>query len=154
LIAFDAVSCALLGGLFVVLRPPRLTALIGIGTVAMALSGRRDDIVTTRITTAVVMVVAAMSPEDAWRQRVLRLSDTMVGITVGVAYTWAGSFLSYMSYLRQQTEEIMTGRKTFFVAVHSTAASTRSPMETLKLSLDFEQWVAFAPRWIASLLSR
>jgi hypothetical protein len=140
LIAFDAVSCALLGGLFVVLRPPRLTALIGIGTVAMALSGRRDDIVTTRITTAVVMVVSAMSPEDAWRQRVLRLADTMVGIAVGVAYTWAGPFLSYMTYLRQQTEEIMTGRKTFFVAVHSTAASTRSPMETLKLSLDFEQW--------------
>jgi hypothetical protein len=48
----------------------------------------------------------------------------------------------------------MTRRKTFFVAVYSTAASTRSPMETLKLSLDFEQWVALAQRWIASLLSR
>jgi hypothetical protein len=67
---------------------------------------------------------------------VLRLADTMVGIEVGFACTWAGSFLSYMRYLRQQTEEIMTGRKTFFGAVHSTAASTRSPMETLKLSLD------------------
>jgi hypothetical protein len=30
----------------------------------------------------------------------------------------------------------MIGRKTFFVAVHYTAASTRSPMENLKLSLD------------------
>src|ERR1700682_2170072 len=44
-------------------RPVGMAALIGLGSVAMALLGRRDDIVTTGITTAVVMVVAAMSPE-------------------------------------------------------------------------------------------
>jgi hypothetical protein len=69
--------------------------LICIGTVAMALLGRRDDIVTAGITTAVVMVVAAMSPEDAWHQPLLRLADTMVGITAGVACKWVGSFLFY-----------------------------------------------------------
>jgi hypothetical protein len=47
------------------------------------------------------MVVAAMSPEDAWRQRVLRLADTMVGIAVGFACKWVGSFLFYM-YIGEQ----------------------------------------------------
>jgi uncharacterized membrane protein YgaE (UPF0421/DUF939 family) len=73
--------------------PVGMAALIGIGTVAMALLDRRDDIVTTGITTAVVMVVAAMSPEDAWQQPLLRLADTVVGIAVGVACKWVGSFL-------------------------------------------------------------
>jgi uncharacterized membrane protein YgaE (UPF0421/DUF939 family) len=73
--------------------PVGMAALIGIGTVAMALLDRRDDIVTTGITTAVVMVVAAMSPEHAWHQPLLRLADTIVGIAVGVACKWIGSFL-------------------------------------------------------------
>jgi hypothetical protein len=42
--------------------PVGLAALLGIGTLIMAALGWRDDIVTTGITTAVVMVVAAMSP--------------------------------------------------------------------------------------------
>jgi hypothetical protein len=57
--------------------------------------GRRDDIVTTGITTTVVMVVAAMSPQDAWHQPLLRLGDTVVGIAIGVACKWIGSFLYY-----------------------------------------------------------
>jgi uncharacterized membrane protein YgaE (UPF0421/DUF939 family) len=73
--------------------PVGMSALIAIGTVAMALLGRRDDIVTAGITTVVVMVVAAMSPEDAWHQPLLRLADTIVGIAVGVACKWIGSFL-------------------------------------------------------------
>jgi hypothetical protein len=61
-----------------------LSTLLGIGTVVMTLLGRRDDIITTAITTAVVMAVAAMSPQDAWHQPLLRLVDTVVGIAVGV----------------------------------------------------------------------
>jgi uncharacterized YccA/Bax inhibitor family protein len=57
--------------------------------------GRRGDIVTTGITTAVVMVVAAMSPEDAWHQPLLRLVDTVVGITIGVICNWIASFAFY-----------------------------------------------------------
>jgi uncharacterized membrane protein YgaE (UPF0421/DUF939 family) len=75
--------------------PVGMAALIGIGTVIMALLGRRDDIVTAGITTAVVMVVAAMSPEDAWHQPLLRLADTVVGISVGVVCKWLGSFWFY-----------------------------------------------------------
>jgi uncharacterized membrane protein YgaE (UPF0421/DUF939 family) len=75
--------------------PLGMAALIAIGTMVMALLGRRDDIVTVGITTAVVMVVAAMSPSDAWQQPLLRLVDTIVGIGVGVACKWVGSFLFY-----------------------------------------------------------
>lgn len=73
--------------------PVGMAALIAIGTLITALLGRREDIVTVGITTVVVMVVAAMSPVDAWQQPLLRLADTVVGIAVGVAFKWVGSFL-------------------------------------------------------------
>src|SRR6201987_2120819 len=72
---------------------PGLAALIGIGTLAMMLLGRQDDIVTTGITTVVVMVVAAISPTDAWLQPILRLVDTIVGVGVGVGGKCAASYL-------------------------------------------------------------
>jgi hypothetical protein len=65
-----------------------MAVLIGIGTVTMSLIGRPDDIVTTGITTAVVMVVAGISPRQAWIQPVLRLVDTIVGVGVGVVAAW------------------------------------------------------------------
>src|SRR5262249_37230378 len=65
-------------------HPLGMAALIGVGTVVMMLLGRREDIVTTGITTAVVMVVAAISPQDARQQPLLRLVDTVVGIAAGV----------------------------------------------------------------------
>jgi uncharacterized membrane protein YccC len=74
-------------------QPVGMAAVIGLGTVVMMLLGRREDIVTTGITTAVVMVVAAMSPHDAWQQPLLRVVDTVVGIVVGIACRWIGSFL-------------------------------------------------------------
>ena len=58
---------------------------------------RRDDIITTGITTTVVMVVAALSPQDAWHQPLLRLADTLVGIAIGVACKWTASFLYFRS---------------------------------------------------------
>jgi uncharacterized membrane protein YccC len=81
--------------------PVGMAALIAIGTVVMALLGRREDIVTVGITTAVVMVVAAMSPVDAWQQPLLRLADTLVGIAIGVACKWVGSFLFYKFFGEQ-----------------------------------------------------
>jgi uncharacterized YccA/Bax inhibitor family protein len=62
----------------------------------MALLQRRDDIVTTGITTAVVMVVAAISPNEAWQQPLLRLFDTVVGIALGVICKWIGSYLFFL----------------------------------------------------------
>jgi hypothetical protein len=41
------------------------------------------------------MVVAAMSPQYAWHQPLLRLVDTVIGIAVGVTCKWIPSFLYY-----------------------------------------------------------
>jgi uncharacterized membrane protein YccC len=76
-------------------HPAGLAALLAAGTLILMALGRRDDIVTTGITTIVVMVVAAMSPQNAWHQPLLRLADTLVGIAIGVACKWIGSFLYY-----------------------------------------------------------
>jgi uncharacterized membrane protein YccC len=65
-------------------HPLGLAALIGVGTVLLMLIDRGDDVATTAITTAVVMVVAAVSPHDAWEQPILRLFDTALGIAVGL----------------------------------------------------------------------
>jgi uncharacterized membrane protein YccC len=76
-------------------HPAGLAALLGAGTLILMALRRRNDIVTTGITTTIVMVVAAMSPQDAWQQPLLRLADTVVGIAVGVACKWVASFLYF-----------------------------------------------------------
>jgi uncharacterized membrane protein YccC len=63
------------------------------GTIVMITLDRRDDVITTAITTAVVMVVAILNPADATSQPLLRLFDTVVGISVGVACQWIASLL-------------------------------------------------------------
>jgi uncharacterized membrane protein YccC len=35
-----------------------------------------------------VMVVAAISPEQAWKQPILRVVDTIIGTAIGVAGAW------------------------------------------------------------------
>jgi hypothetical protein len=47
---------------------------------------------TTSITTAVVMVVAAIGPQDAWREPILRLVDTAFGAAIGVGAAWVCTF--------------------------------------------------------------
>lgn len=81
-------------------QPVGMAALIGVGTVVMMLLDRREDIVTTGITTAVVMVVAAISPQDAWQQPLLRLVDTIVGIAVGIGCMRIGLFV----FVRKQAQ--------------------------------------------------
>ena len=96
-LAATCVSFALCLAYLVILpfHPVGLAALLGIGALIMMYLDCRDDIITTGITTAVVMVVAAMSPQDAWHQPLLRLADTVVGIAVGVACKWIASFLYF-----------------------------------------------------------
>jgi uncharacterized membrane protein YccC len=60
--------------------------LVIVGTLAMIVLNRHDDIITTAITTIVVMGVAIISPDHAWTQPLLRLFDTVIGIVVGVAF--------------------------------------------------------------------
>jgi uncharacterized membrane protein YccC len=76
-------------------HPAGLAVLLFAGTLILMGLGRRDDIVTAGITTTVVMVVAVISPQDAWHQPLLRLADTVVGIAVGVAGKWIGSLLYF-----------------------------------------------------------
>jgi uncharacterized membrane protein YccC len=66
-------------------HPVGLAVLIGLGTFLLMAVGHDELVVTTGITTAVVMVVAAVSPHDAWQQPILRCIDTAVGIAIGVA---------------------------------------------------------------------
>ena len=78
-------------------HPAGLSALLAIGTVIIMYLDRREDILTTGITTTVVMLGAALSPQHAWRQPLLRLGDTVLGIGVGVTCKWIASFLYYRS---------------------------------------------------------
>jgi uncharacterized membrane protein YccC len=64
-------------------HPLGLAVVIGLGTLVMMLFGRPDDVITTGITSAVVLVVAAISPHEAWEQPILRVFDTAVGIAIG-----------------------------------------------------------------------
>jgi len=73
----------------------RYLALILIGTLATISLGRRDEIGLTAITTAVVMIVAASDPPNAWQQPLLRLVDTVIGIAIGVVCKWAASCAFY-----------------------------------------------------------
>src|ERR1700722_20826665 len=72
-----------------------MAILLSVGTLVMVLLDRREDIITTAVTTIVVMVVALQRPEDAWEQPLLRLFDTVVGIAIGVGGKWIGSFAFY-----------------------------------------------------------
>jgi uncharacterized membrane protein YccC len=63
---------------------------------AVILAGRPDDAVTAGITTAVIMVVAAISPQHAWQQPILRLADTVAGTAIGVLAVWAGMQISQL----------------------------------------------------------
>lgn len=67
-----------------------LAVLIGVSAIVATLLRRPEDAVVAAITTAVVMVVAAVTPEHAWQQPILRFVDTVVGVAVGVGAAWIG----------------------------------------------------------------
>ncbi|MFL5239538.1 MAG: FUSC family protein [Rhizomicrobium sp.] len=81
--------------LFLPATPLALSLLIGAGSLVMMLLNRRDDVVTTGITTALVLGVAMISPEHAWEQPVLRFIDTFVAITIGICCKWVASYAFY-----------------------------------------------------------
>ena len=83
-----SVALCLLYLLFLPFTPVGLAVLIGLGCLVLTLLGRPGEVMTAGITTAVVMVVAALSPHDAWQQPILRLGDTVVGIRVGLGAAW------------------------------------------------------------------
>ena len=62
-----------------------MAVLIGLSALATTLAGRPGDSITAAITTTVVMVLAGVSPHDAWQQPIFRFADTLIGVVVGVA---------------------------------------------------------------------
>jgi uncharacterized membrane protein YccC len=72
-----------------------LVAVLACGTLVMMVLGRRDEIGLTGVTTAVVMLVAAVDTQDAWQQPLLRLMDTVIGIAVGMSCKWVASFVFF-----------------------------------------------------------
>jgi uncharacterized membrane protein YccC len=75
---------------FLPFHPWGLAVLVGLSVLVTALIGRPEDEITAGITTTVVMVAASLSPHDAWRQPILRLADTAIGVAVGLAAAWLG----------------------------------------------------------------
>jgi uncharacterized membrane protein YccC len=73
--------------------PVGLAALVALGALVMVVLGRSEDIITTSITITVVMIVAGLSHEPGWRQPVLRLVDTLAGLTIGLPFRWLASAL-------------------------------------------------------------
>ena len=75
---------------FLPFHPWGLALLVGLSVLVTALIGRPGDEITAGITTAVVLVAAKLSPHDAWRQPILRLADTAIGVAVGLMAAWLG----------------------------------------------------------------
>lgn len=74
--------------------PIGMAVLIGLGTIVVMLLGRREDVVTTGITTTVIMVAAGLGPaSQGWTIPPLRLLDTVIGLVVGVGCWWIGKGL-------------------------------------------------------------
>jgi uncharacterized membrane protein YccC len=71
-----------------------LALLVGASVLAVTLIGRPQDAITAAAATAVVMVVAAVSPHHAWQQPILRFADTVIGVAVGIAFAWTGRRLT------------------------------------------------------------
>ena len=71
-----------------------LAVLLGISALVATLIGRPEDAITAAITTAVIMVVAEVSPHHAWQQPILRFADTVIGVVIGITAAWIGLRLS------------------------------------------------------------
>jgi uncharacterized membrane protein YccC len=69
-------------------HPLGLAAVVGLGAVVLLLARRGSDVVTAGVTTAVILVVAAQTPDKTWEPPVLRLINTAIGIGVGLAMAW------------------------------------------------------------------
>jgi uncharacterized membrane protein YccC len=72
--------------LFFGFSPVGMAILIGAGVILVTLAGRPQDGMTVAISTAVILVIAGLAPENqVWQEPLLRLLDTLAGIVIGVA---------------------------------------------------------------------
>ena len=74
--------------LFLPLHAWGLAALIAVGALVLTSLGQDGDVGVAGITTAAVMVIAALSPHHVWRQPLLGAVATAVGVATGLAGSW------------------------------------------------------------------
>lgn len=88
LATFVSFAICLLYLAFLPFHSVAMAALIGLSSLTVVLIGRPGDSATAAIATAIVMVSAAVSPQDAWQLPILRVADTLIGIAIGIAAAW------------------------------------------------------------------
>ena len=86
-----------------------LAVLAGLSGLVASLIGRPEDAITAAITTSVLLIVAEVSPHDAWQQPILRLADTVIGVAVGLAAAWLARRTAVRSEAAAQTSANGTG---------------------------------------------
>jgi hypothetical protein len=65
-----------------------LAALIAVGTLVLISVGQAGDVGVGGISTAAVMVIAALSPHNPWQQPLIGAVGTTIGIAIGLAASW------------------------------------------------------------------
>src|SRR5262249_3004986 len=65
-----------------------MAVLIGLSTLVLTSLGQAGDVGVAAITTAAVMVIAALGPHHAWQKPLIGVAGTAVGIAVGLAAAW------------------------------------------------------------------
>jgi hypothetical protein len=74
--------------LFLPSHPWAMAALIAVGTLVLTSAGQSRDVGVGAITTAAVMVIAALSQHHQWRQPLIGAAATATGIAIGLAASW------------------------------------------------------------------
>jgi hypothetical protein len=97
---------------FLPFHPWALLVLIGVSSLIVRLIGRPEDAITAAITTTVVLIVAAVSPQHAWEQPILRLVDTAVGVAVGIVAVWISERMIRPGNARPSRAVPLPGRST------------------------------------------
>lgn len=80
-----------------------LAALIAVGTLVLTSVGQSGDIGVGAITTAAVMVIAALGPHHPWQQPLIGAASTAIGIAIGLAASWLANETSSTAFVASRT---------------------------------------------------
>jgi uncharacterized membrane protein YccC len=83
--------------LFLPFHPWALALLIAVGSLVLNSAGQPGDVPIAGITIGAVMIIAALSPHDPWRQPLIAAVATAVGIALGLGASWLANRLTTRS---------------------------------------------------------
>ena len=69
-------------------HPIGMAVLITMGAFGLFLTGRSDDVIPASVATAVVLIIASVTPSQPWREAILRFVDTAIGAVLAIAAVW------------------------------------------------------------------